>query len=154
MGSDFNNEIPQGSGNSLVGYKKPPKHTQFQPGNRANPGGMPKGTPSVKRAYLKLLEMTPEKVKSFQPQNGAEMIAYKQFMESCIGKKSLGYAQEITNRVEGPIAKKIEIETNNNELERIIIRVQERILAQTGVELTREQAIERIAHYRPDLVSS
>jgi hypothetical protein len=33
--------IPQKSG--TVGYKKPPVHTQFKPGNNANPGGKPAG---------------------------------------------------------------------------------------------------------------
>jgi hypothetical protein len=30
-----------------VGYKRPPKATQFQPGKSGNPGGRPKKTPSL-----------------------------------------------------------------------------------------------------------
>jgi hypothetical protein len=40
---------------------------------------------------------------------------------------------------------------NTSELERLIIRVQEQILVKTGIELTREQAIEHITAYRPEL---
>ena len=31
-----------------VGYKKPPKHTQFQPGQSGNPNGRPKGTKNLR----------------------------------------------------------------------------------------------------------
>jgi hypothetical protein len=37
-------KIPQEPGKSpAVGYKKPPAKHQFKPGNKANPGGRPKG---------------------------------------------------------------------------------------------------------------
>src|ERR1700742_2968486 len=31
-----------------VGYKRPPKHTQFRPGQSGNPKGRPKGTQNLK----------------------------------------------------------------------------------------------------------
>jgi hypothetical protein len=37
-----------GSGDYPVGYGKPPKHTQFQPGKSGNPQGRPKGTKNLK----------------------------------------------------------------------------------------------------------
>jgi hypothetical protein len=36
----------------LVGYRKPPKSRQFQPGQRANPHGRPKGQPSQEQILL------------------------------------------------------------------------------------------------------
>lgn len=43
---------------------------------------------------------------------------------------------------------------NTSELERLIIRVQERSLAELGIEITREQAIERIIAYKPELAET
>lgn len=37
-----------------VGYKKPPKHTQFQPGQSGNPAGRPKDTRNVKHVLLQV----------------------------------------------------------------------------------------------------
>ena len=41
------NSIPPKS-NAEVGYGKPPKHTQFKPGQSGNPNGRPKGTRNFK----------------------------------------------------------------------------------------------------------
>lgn len=41
--------------NSDVGYRKPPKHTQFPPHQSGNPAGRPKGTKNVKTILTKLL---------------------------------------------------------------------------------------------------
>ncbi len=35
-----------------VGYGKPPKSSQFQPGQRANPSGRPKGQPTLQQIML------------------------------------------------------------------------------------------------------
>jgi Family of unknown function (DUF5681) len=37
-----------GAGDYEVGYKKPPKETQFQPGQSGNPNGRPKGAKNLK----------------------------------------------------------------------------------------------------------
>ena len=38
-----------------VGYKKPPKHTQFKPGQSGNPRGRPKGTKNLKTDLMEEL---------------------------------------------------------------------------------------------------
>lgn len=38
----------QGEPDYEVGYKRPPKSTQFKPGQRANPRGRPRGSPNLK----------------------------------------------------------------------------------------------------------
>jgi len=43
MPSDDRGPKPDG-----VGYKRPPKHTQFKPGQSGNPKGRPKGTQNLK----------------------------------------------------------------------------------------------------------
>ena len=43
-----------------VGYKKPPKHSQFKPGESGNPKGRPKG---AKNLATELLEELQERVK-------------------------------------------------------------------------------------------
>lgn len=40
----------------LVGYKKPPRHTRFQPGQSGNPAGRPKKVPALDDILLKELQ--------------------------------------------------------------------------------------------------
>jgi Family of unknown function (DUF5681) len=41
--------------NPAVGYKNPPRHTQFKPGESGNPSGRPKGSVSKKRLSLEAI---------------------------------------------------------------------------------------------------
>lgn len=124
----------------------------FQPGQSGNPGGNYKRTPKVSNAYARLLAMSPEELESFKPTNGAEIIALEQFNNARTGKPpdQLGAAKEITDRTEGRAPQRIVLD-NTSELEKLIIRVQERVLAQTGIEITRERAVDMIIAYRPEL---
>ena len=40
------------TGDGAVGYGKPPKATQFKPGQTGNPGGKPKGLPSAQEVLV------------------------------------------------------------------------------------------------------
>jgi len=64
--------------------------------------------------------------------------------------KTLYAAKEITDLVEGRASQRIHVD-NTSELERLIICVRERVFADAGIELSRDQAIERIVTYRPEL---
>jgi hypothetical protein len=99
--------------------------------------------------------MSPEELENFQPANGAEILAWEQFNNARSGKPAdtLNATKEVTDRTEGRAPQKISVD-NTSELERLIIRVQERILAQTGIELGRDEAIERIVAYRPELAGA
>lgn len=48
MSGDREDEPTRAGNPYQVGYKKPPKHTQFGPGNRGNRSGRPKGTKNLK----------------------------------------------------------------------------------------------------------
>jgi hypothetical protein len=39
-----------------VGYKRPPRHTQFKPGQSGNPNGRPRRVPTVDQVFLKELQ--------------------------------------------------------------------------------------------------
>jgi hypothetical protein len=83
---------------------------RFQPGQSGNPGGLPKGTPRVDVAYKKLLALSPAEAEIYQPKNMAEFMAMEQLRRACNWKEksTLGYAQEVTNRTDGPIVRRVE----------------------------------------------
>lgn len=43
---------------TYVGYKNPPKHTQFKPGQSGNPKGRPKKSKNLKTEILELMDQT------------------------------------------------------------------------------------------------
>jgi hypothetical protein len=108
------------------------------------------------------MKLSPAQLKKFKPSNVAEIVALEQVRTAIRDAKRgrydaelkpadvLASAKEITDRTEGRAPQRVIVD-NTSELERLIIRVQERILAQTGIEITREAAVAQIAHYRPEL---
>jgi hypothetical protein len=88
-------EIPQKQGN--VGYKKPPKETQFKPGQSGNPSGLPKGTPKVSVALMKLLAGNPGE--QFTPRSRAEEIALALLNKAASG--DVQAIREVSDRTEG-----------------------------------------------------
>jgi hypothetical protein len=99
--------------------------------------------------------MTPKELEDFEPSNGAEIIAWGQFNTARYGKPSasLGAAREVTDRTEGKARQTVRVD-NTSDLEKLVIRVQERALAQLGLEVSREEAIARIVAYRPELAAA
>ena len=88
------------------------------------------------------------------PASGAEIIVWEQFKSAMLGapKDSLAAAKEITDRVEGKSKAVIETTKASNEVEILIGRIQERVRAATGIEMTRAEVIERIRAFRPEMV--
>lgn len=43
------------AGSALIGYKRPPVHTRFQPGRSGNPGGRAKGSKNIRTLFKQIL---------------------------------------------------------------------------------------------------
>lgn len=81
---------------------------RFQPGQSGNPGGRPKGTPSIGHAYARLLALSPAERAAYTPKDGAEEIALAQIKEAIAGE--VRAAKEITDRTDGPVERRVVIE--------------------------------------------
>jgi uncharacterized protein DUF5681 len=56
MTNDLDKTVPEsGRGNYEVGYKKPPRNTQFRKGKSGNPAGRPKRAVNVQASLTKML---------------------------------------------------------------------------------------------------
>ena len=54
MKSDHKDEA-RGDESQRVGYRRPPVHSRFKPGQSGNPSGRPKGSKNLRRLFCKLL---------------------------------------------------------------------------------------------------
>jgi hypothetical protein len=90
---------------NLVLHKRP----NWQKGTSPNPGGNPKSA-RVDIAYKRIIAMSEDELTTFVPKTGAEVMAMGQFKRACDPKtkNTLPYAQEVTNRTDGPLVRKIE----------------------------------------------
>lgn len=99
-------EFPQKQGK--VGYKNPPKYSQFKPGQSGNPGGIPKGTAKVSIALMKLLAANPDD--EFTPKSRAEKIAWALYEKASNG--DVAAIREISDRTEGKSPSTMNINTS------------------------------------------
>lgn len=97
--------------------KYPPSRLQglkpFKKGESGNPGGRPKGAYSIPHAYARLLVLSPDEFKAYEPKNSAEVIAKYQIERALETDKgymasAIKAVQEITDRTEGKTGKAID----------------------------------------------
>ena len=105
-------EFPQKQGK--VGYKNPPKQSQFKPGQSGNPGGLPRGTPKVSIALMKLLAANPDE--EFRPKSRAEKIAWALYQKASNGDVSA--IRELSDRSEGKSPATINVNKGDGNAER------------------------------------
>lgn len=139
--------------------------TMFKPGVSGNPGGKHKNTPKITNAYARLLQLSPAELEEFTPSNVAEQIALEQvktaqrdatrgmYNVDLKPADTLAATKEITDRTEGRALQRVQVD-NTTELERLVIRVQERVLAQSGIQMDHEQALQIVTSYRPELAEA
>jgi len=108
-----------------VGYGNPPKHSQFKQGQSGNPGGLPKGTPKVSLALMKLLSGDP--AEDFKPLTRAEQIAYSLYQRASTG--DVAAIREISDRTEGKSPATVNLNRNDAKGEsyrRIVAKIAEK----------------------------
>ncbi len=76
-----------------VGYKKPPKHTQFKPGQSGNPKGRPKGT---KNLATDLSEELSEKIVVTEGGKQLEISKQRAMIKSLLAKALRGDTRAAT----------------------------------------------------------
>lgn len=155
---------PSNAGNDAVGYKRPPKHSQFKPGQSGNPGGKPKGYESQGAIYRRLKAMPVEEFEAFEPRTVGERMAKRAIERSDDGglkrvvddvgdgeqaveyvpdvAAAFRYEQEVHDRADGKPAQTV---TNKlSTLERPTHRVvdAEREQAQVTAQLLRSKGLE------------
>ena len=102
-----NKQIPQKQGK--VGYKNPPKETQFKTGQSGNPGGLPKGTPKVSIALMKLL--AGKDIDKYEPVTRAERLAWSLYTKASVG--DVQALKEVMDRLEGKTPSTIHVDRDD-----------------------------------------
>ncbi len=78
------------STNYEVGYKKPPKHTRFKPGQSGNPRGRPKGTNNLK---TDLMEELGEKIVIREGDRSQKVSKQRALLKSVVNRAIKGDAR-------------------------------------------------------------
>lgn len=128
---------------------------RWQPGKSANPGGKPKGTPSIPAIIARMLAMTLDEWSSFQPANAAEQIALQRVKDAArdcvISDTALKATALILDRVEGPVKHKEAIEdvaatvcAKAVESFAFYSQLNDKYAAKYGVSLTRAELLDSI----------
>ena len=84
-----------------VGYKKPPKHSQFKPGQSGNPNGRPKGTKNLK---TDLEEELKERI-PIKEAGKAKKVSKQRAMVKALMAKAVSGDTKAVNIVMGMISK-------------------------------------------------
>jgi hypothetical protein len=115
---------------------------RFQPGRSGNPGGRPKGIPSIEHAIYRLLALPPDDLKAFEPQNQAEVIALQRIKDAgaALNSVAIKATEMILNRTDGPVDKRIVIDTS----QAASVRREVRYRYQSALELN--QAVASASH--------
>jgi uncharacterized protein DUF5681 len=134
--------MSDGSSNK-IGYKNPPKATQFKPGHSGNPSGLPKGTPKVSIALMKLL--AEDASNEFAPKSGAEKIAWALYQKAVGG--DVAAIREISDRTEGKSPATLNVNRNDAKGENYR-RIVSKIVEKYGA--PKEQVIRDLIEKEPE----
>lgn len=126
-----------------VGYRNPPKHSQFKQGQSGNPGGLPKGTPKVSIALMKLL--AEDASNEFAPKSRAEKIAWALYQKAVGG--DVAAIREISDRTEGKSPATLNVNRNDAKGENYR-RIVSKIVEKYGA--PREQVIRDLIEKEPE----
>ena len=126
-----------------IGYKTPPKATQFKPGHSGNPGGLPKGTPKVSIALMKLLASDANN--EFRPKSRAEKIAWALYQKAEAG--DVAAIREISDRTEGKSPATLTVNRNDAKGQNYR-RIVDKLVEKYGA--PREQVIRDLIEKEPE----
>lgn len=128
-----------------VGYKSPPKATQFRRGQSGNPGGRPRSavlSDAYRRKLAQVDETDPEK-RTF-----AEILAEKIILKAKEG--DVHAVREIADRVEGKAKQTVTITMEKREQLEQAIENMMREAEANNAPCSREEAIATLSLFRPE----
>jgi hypothetical protein len=125
----------------------------YKPGQSGNPGARPKGTPSIVHAIYRLLTLSPDELKAFEPQNQAEVIALQRIRDAgaALNPVAIKATEIILDRVDGLVEKRRVIEEASASVQAKAVEsfgfysgLNAKYQGKYGLSLSREELIESI----------